>query len=199
MATGTELIDAVITVGSGRGFIIEVKGRRLVITAAHCLPYLPSGERGSYSDERVYDDLLGPLYHPSPSVYAQPVLIDPVADIAILGEPEHDDLRQEAEDYEALLADRPAFRVGKITEKCDAQVLTLDGQWVGCAVEPPDLEYSMGALWLRSSGVPIKSGMSGSPIVDSNSSAIGLISIGNGPNPLLTHTLPGWLLKLLDL
>jgi hypothetical protein len=35
------LKSGVITVGHGRGFVIEGAGERLVITAAHCLPSLP--------------------------------------------------------------------------------------------------------------------------------------------------------------
>ena len=35
------LTSGVITVGNGRGFVVEGAGERLVITAAHCLPSLP--------------------------------------------------------------------------------------------------------------------------------------------------------------
>ena len=35
------LKSGVITVGQGRGFVVEGAGERLVITAAHCLPSLP--------------------------------------------------------------------------------------------------------------------------------------------------------------
>ena len=35
------LKSGVITVGHGRGFVVEGAGERLVITAAHCLPSLP--------------------------------------------------------------------------------------------------------------------------------------------------------------
>src|SRR4029077_20473641 len=33
----------VITVGEGRGFVVEHRGEPLVVTASHCLPWLPSG------------------------------------------------------------------------------------------------------------------------------------------------------------
>jgi hypothetical protein len=32
---------AVLQVGGGRGFVVEVNGDRYVITAAHCLPFFP--------------------------------------------------------------------------------------------------------------------------------------------------------------
>src|SRR6266478_3682185 len=35
------LKSGVITVGDGRGFVVEGAGERLVITAAHCVPSLP--------------------------------------------------------------------------------------------------------------------------------------------------------------
>jgi len=37
------LKSGVITVGQGRGFVVEGVGERLVITAAHCLPFPPAG------------------------------------------------------------------------------------------------------------------------------------------------------------
>jgi len=41
--------------------------------------------------------------------------------------------------------------------------------------------------------------MSGSPIIDANGAAIGLISTGDGDmNPSLTDCLPPWLLRKLD-
>ena len=39
------LKSGVITVGHGRGFVVEGAGERLVITAAHCLPSLPPALR----------------------------------------------------------------------------------------------------------------------------------------------------------
>ena len=38
------LTAGVITAGSGRGFVVEGVGERLVITAAHCLPFLPPAQ-----------------------------------------------------------------------------------------------------------------------------------------------------------
>src|SRR4029077_12057979 len=33
----------VITVGKGRGFVVEYRGEHVVVTASHCFPWLPSG------------------------------------------------------------------------------------------------------------------------------------------------------------
>jgi hypothetical protein len=73
------------------------------------------------------------------------------------------------------------------------------------------LSYSASArsLWIEEAEQPIVGGMSGSPILDQDGAAVGLISssagdimdgkeIGRpregGPNPRLTHCLPGWFL-----
>ena len=32
--------DAVVCVGDSRGLVVEVRRRRLVVTAVHCLPFL---------------------------------------------------------------------------------------------------------------------------------------------------------------
>ena len=53
--------DTVITVGEGRGFVVEQRGEHLVVTASHCLPWLPSGFGIAYSEEHVYRNMLGPL------------------------------------------------------------------------------------------------------------------------------------------
>jgi hypothetical protein len=52
--------QAVITVGGGRGFVVEGDlEQRYIITAAHCLPWLPPSHGASYIEERTYQELLG--------------------------------------------------------------------------------------------------------------------------------------------
>ena len=48
------LTAGVITAGSGRGFVVEGSGERLVITAAHCLPFLPPAQSFFGPKERTY-------------------------------------------------------------------------------------------------------------------------------------------------
>jgi hypothetical protein len=55
-----EAARAVIRVGDGRGFIVDGKEGRLVITAAHCLPSSPQGFSIASFNERTYQALLGP-------------------------------------------------------------------------------------------------------------------------------------------
>ena len=57
-----ELLTAgVITAGSGRGFVVESAGERLVITAAHCLPFFPPAQSFFEPKERIYGPLLARL------------------------------------------------------------------------------------------------------------------------------------------
>ena len=68
------LTAGVITAGSGRGFVVEGAGERLVITAAHCVAadgrQLPPAHPFSYTKERLYQRLLGPLGKAKPKVWA---------------------------------------------------------------------------------------------------------------------------------
>src|SRR4026208_1891700 len=90
---------AVITVGDGRGFVVEgSRGKLCVITAAHCLPELPPAHAASRTGERTYANLLGRIGE-SPAVYAECLFVDPVADIAVLGEPDAQELDKQYEAY----------------------------------------------------------------------------------------------------
>jgi len=114
-----ELLTAgVITAGSGRGFVVESAGERLVIMAAHCLPFFPPAQSFFEPKERIY----GPVRH--------------------FG----------------------------------------------------------GPLWITHAAEGIRNEMSGSPIVTEIGTAIGVVCTAaapweGGPNPRLTHNLPGWLLR----
>lgn len=80
--------QAIIRVGGGRGFVVEDnQARRLVVTAAHCLPNLPPALPALDAQQKTYEKLLGPL-DADPSVWCECVFVDPVADIAALGYPD---------------------------------------------------------------------------------------------------------------
>jgi hypothetical protein len=79
--------QAVVVVGDGRGFIVEAGYRRLVITAAHCLPHFPPCCGASHLHERTYEGLLGQL-GAEPKVWAECRFADPIADVAVLGSPQ---------------------------------------------------------------------------------------------------------------
>jgi hypothetical protein len=219
---------AVVTVGQGRGFIIQHRVRfpplktkassvgikpqrvrnfidyRLVVTAAHCLPYFPPCSSMSHYYERTYKRLLGPLGGLKPQVWAECLFADPIGDIAVLGSPDNQAMENEADAYEELTEEVPALRVATAPQSGRAWLLSLDGQWVPCAVT---LGRNKG---LSIDATPkIEPGMSGSPILADDGTAIGVLSIGaesisgggvrkpeqTGLQPVLAHDLPAWLLR----
>ena len=81
------LAHAVLRVGDfGRGFVVQRYGDRrirehIVLTAAQCLPFLPSSR--AHLGERIYKWVLGPLGLET-AVWADCQFIDPIANIAVL-------------------------------------------------------------------------------------------------------------------
>ena len=80
-----KVLKAIVNVGTARGFVVGAGDDRYVITAAHCLPHLPSAD--GREDACIYPNLLGPLTKKKRKVWAECVFVDPVSDIAVLGSP----------------------------------------------------------------------------------------------------------------
>ena len=193
---------AVVAVGKGgRGFVIETQSNRFVITAAHCLPDLPTPHPWA-SDTRVFR-LLAPLGEKR-KIVTECLFVDPVSDIAVLGSPDNQKLSNEADAYEALIKTTAALPIGCLAPKMFAElagwILSLDGKWLRCVVS----YHNDSGLWVVDVAQVIVGGMSGSPILAENGSAIGVMSCSNaggkegGPNPRLSHHLPGWLLRVVS-
>jgi hypothetical protein len=189
---------AVIRVGAGRGFVICAAGQRCILTAAHCLPYLP---KINSNWDSTYQNLLGPLGCKKTTVWAQCEFIDPIADLALLVSPDDQDLHQQAAAYEALIDTATPLRLGGTAQPATAFMLGLDPTLL---VTGKPLVIGI-VLWVENTDSPILGGMSGSPIVDPAGRAIGLVSVSGGadktehtetgPNPLLAARLPAWLTK----
>ena len=184
----------VITVGSGRGFVVEGAGERFVITVAHCLPSIPPAETSAEPGERIYGPLLARLGE-EPCAGAVCRFVDPIADIAVLGAPDE----PYAGKYEALVAAATALSIGDPVRNpvnfwVPGRLLSLDGRrWFSCT-----LRHYGGPLWVTHAAESLRSEMSGSPIVTEIGTAIGVVCTTaepreGGPNPRLTN-LPGWLL-----
>ena len=158
---------SVITVGDGRGFVIAPKhnrfGKRFVLSAAHCLPWLPPAHPATYTEELTYGPLLGPLGK-EPSVLAECAFVDPVADLAVLRSPDNQELSEEADAYEALLEPMAPLEVADVGgREVLGQLLSLKGSWFSCT-----LQHRGGPFWIKDAKQPIQSGMSGSPILAAN-------------------------------
>jgi hypothetical protein len=199
----------VLRVGDGRGFIVEHRYRvklptgnrfltqRFVITAAHCLPQLPPAHGASYTEERTYANLLGPLGGKA-SIWAECWFVDPVGDIAVLGEPDNQNLDQEYDGFCQLVETAPVVPIGRwaSTIQISSEVeqsgwmLSLAGQWV----EMP-LRYFQGMHGTSVSIRESKPGQSGSPILNQRGEAIALVALGSSnnewsPQPVLCRDLP---------
>ncbi len=199
---------SVLTVGAGRGFVVETYKGRLVVTAAHCLPHLPPAASMSFLEERTYAGLLGRLGQREPKVWAECLFADPVADVAVLGAPDGQELWDECKAFESFMEPTSPLRIGEPfakgepPHKCRAQILTLDERWVGCVAS----HFSHApSLWIEDAAEPIVGGMSGSPILDTKGKALGVLvcsagppdepHMAGGPFPKLTESLPRWLVQ----
>ena len=199
-----ELTASVIQVGDGRGFIVESQDaiNSWIITATHCLPTLPPAHPGAIWSG-TYKNLLGPL-DGERRVWAECVFADPVADIAVLTGPDDQELSDKAAAFvELILKPSKAFRV-KAPSKTRLRVwlLTPANVWTSCQAE-----LVCESLSIRGANQGIVGGMSGSPILDDEGDAIGLVSTSGGApdtvhtagdvEPCLREALPGWLLRRL--
>src|ERR1700741_653637 len=168
------LTAGVIPAGSGRGFVVEGAGERLVITAAHCLPFLPPAQSFFEPKQRTYGPVLAPLGDP-PRAWAVCRFVDPIADIAVLGSPDN----PHADEYKALTA--TALSIGgslrnPVNFWVPARLLSLDGRrWFSCTIRPFG-----GPLWITHAAEVIRDGMSGSPIVTEIGAAVGVVVTATG-------------------
>jgi hypothetical protein len=208
---GDHLTRGVLRVGHGRGFVVELDDeQRVVITAAHCWgSRFPHNHIAGYEVNRT-KRLLGPLDgRKRPTVWAELLFGDPIADIAVLGAP---DVSALWDAYEQLLAtmqplsiaDAPAetrtyekFEGGEypIDEPGTGpvRVLSLDGRWIEAQAE-----RRKWCLWVAPAEL-IATGMSGSPIVNPAGAAVGIACSGSSSdaclNPVIVDRLPAWLLR----
>jgi hypothetical protein len=182
---------------------VRGKWERLIITAAHCLPHFPPCLGASYTEERTYQALLAPL-DSKPAVWAECLFVDPIADIAILGPPDEQEpeLSGHYEAYVSLVDSAEVLEISKPKQECQAFLLSLENAWFKCRVK----HHTGGPLWISNAAQGIVGGMSGSPIIAKNGTAIsvmctsegaGEVSTEGGPNPRLMGNLPGWYLEFL--
>ena len=185
-----EAKSAVVTVGDGRGFVVNYGHSRLVVTAAQCLPFFTHGE--SELEQKTYK-LLAPLGSKF-AVWVRCLFVDPIADIAVLGSPHDQELRDEVKAYEALMKSATPLSIADGPEHGHGWVLSLERHWLRCTVQITN----NGLLWIPNTGPHVVPGMSGSPIISDSGEAIGVLSLGTNlegwNNPRLVRDLPGWFL-----
>jgi hypothetical protein len=201
---------SVVQVGDGRGFLVEVANkyfayrRRLIVTAAHCLPEMPPPHRGMDLNEKTSPDLLGPLGE-KPTVWAECLFADPLSDLAVLGPPDGQELYEQCEAYEAFVESITPLPIAETEREGEAFLPSLDNQWFSARYERINWE----PLCLSNLERRIERGMSGSPVLDANGAAIGVVSLCDmilgkegpiydryGSQTALYRNLPGWMLSL---
>src|SRR5437773_4416351 len=96
---GQEWVQAIVTVGGGKGFVVENDRQRLIVTAGHCLPQLPPSFPGSYIEEPTFVKLVAPNGE-EPAISAECLFVDTIADLAVLCEPDGQELYEECMAYE---------------------------------------------------------------------------------------------------
>lgn len=103
-------------------------------------------------------------------MHAECLFIDPVGDIAVLGEPDNQSLAKQAEAYYELVDALPSFRIGDIPRavKSRAWLLSLAGNWFECVAV-----HHGGAIWIENAAADLVGGMSGGAIVSDDNAAIG--------------------------
>ena len=198
-------MEAIVSVDGGRGFVTRWEDLEVVITAAHCLPHLPPAYSASGIEEKTYFNLLGPVIGENPSIAAECLFVNPVADLAILGTPDGQALFDERENYLSLVEGKN-LEVVDAPEKGNVWLLGLNMEWGSCAFERLGND-----LWLTDATQGIFGGMSGSPIILENGRAIGVVVVGSGigqidenldacfeggPNPAFMGNLPGWFFNI---
>jgi hypothetical protein len=179
----------------------ERRAGRVVITAAHCLPHISTEFP---LEELTYINLLGSLGD-DPSISAECLFVDPVADLAVLGCPDTQRFYRESDLFESWIADLVAFRLGATRDGSEKPcwLLSLTGQWR--QGKAGALHDGHGPLWVSGVEAGIIGGMSGGPIVTTDGAAISLVShafgsidlMVEGQCPRLTHHLPAWLVRAL--
>jgi len=219
MTNDNELTRAVVQVsGGGRGFVVALGPERVIITAAHCLPWeeLPRPHLGRFVEEATFK-LLGPLGR-KPTVLAECKFVDLIADMAVLGKPDGQVfLDEEAAAFDELVDGVTPLAVGKAPAQesktvtlspelrfrryaeaiAPARVLSLDGQWLDVTAKQVERARSSPSLRLTvEPATLIKGGMSGSPIIGPDGAAMAVISTGNF-GPIILEALPAQMARAL--
>jgi hypothetical protein len=145
ITTFPDVTPAILTVGGGRGFIVAHE-RRIDVDGDHCAGIAmsspprtasracrfftakPAGPTGI----ETYQNLLAPLGG-KPAVWVECVFADPVGDIAVLGQPDSQELGEQAEAYDELVESVTPLKIA--VPGTEGWMLSLDGVWFRCEVQ----------------------------------------------------------------
>ena len=89
-------------------------------------------------------------------MWAECQFVDPIADIAVLGSVDGQELYDEAAAYDDLTDEIDPLPIADAPEKGSAWLLSLGGQWLQC-----ETWRSFGPFSIKNAAAPIRGGMSG--------------------------------------
>jgi hypothetical protein len=194
------IVQACVTVikqdgARGRGVLVAGE---LVLTAAHCVDYTLEG--GMALGDYFFQELQttrGPFK-------TQPLAVEPVADIAVLGALDGQEFLEAVEAFETWCADTLPVPVClepvPVREWFPAYLYTHRETWLQGRAQL--VREDAHALWFEFAD-QIEAGTSGSPIVTEKGEIIGIVSRSNftpgqagcqGVNPRPHLTVPGWVM-----
>jgi hypothetical protein len=108
-----------------------------------------------------------------PTIWAECLFVDPVSDIALLGEPDGQSLCEQWERYDEFLTEtKPLTIRTPRADTEDAWLCSLDGHLFRCKAD----SGKRIRVWDAAEGT--RGGMSGSPIVGSDGKATGVFCFG---------------------
>ena len=159
----------------GQGVVV---GGDMILTASHCIEYTTDIRMAANEDFIECFEANGRQYMASPKA------VEPVSDIAVLGEPDNQTFTEQADNYLEFVRSvvpvpifmdtlelRKPFRVW-IRSHNDAWVKgEAQMNWPECA-----------RIWVKATE-PIEGGASGGPIVNDNGELVGLVSMISDPQP----------------
>jgi hypothetical protein len=191
---------SVLAVGSGRGFVVESKSGRLIVTAATCLPFFPPSDAAPVLEERTFQNVIGPLGGRQ-TIWAECVFADRAADLAVLAPPDSQELESKYDAHRAFVDGVGSLTISNPSRRGLGYLLSLDERWLPC-----DVRHQNGPLSILAKE-QIDHGMVGSPILDWEGSAVGVLAaagwsgrnkgIESSPHPHLVHILPEWLVSMM--
>lgn len=177
----------------------------LILTAAHCVEF--SCEGGMVLGDYYIED----IETGGGILQVAPLAVEPVKDIAVLGNLDEQEFYKEVVAYEAWYESiEPVplcFRKYKRFQEFDTYIFTHEGTWVhGKSV----FHGEDGSIFSFDSKEPIKGGTSGGPIVNAYGELLGVVSnasetttrilqggpeVYNGFHPRASSALPVWVIQ----
>ncbi len=133
---------------------------------------------------------MGALGKPA-SLWVECLFVDPIADLAVLGPPDNQELYHEAIEWDEFVGGAGALALGPCAAESRAWLLSLAGAWYETPVN--DI-YGGPTLLFTNLLRPLEFGMSGSPIIV-NGQAAGVVVSDNSSNPYLVQALPVWAIE----